>query len=115
MKKDHAGLKGICWNKTCGRVVGEFRQTPLQQHWKDADCPPGISNSFPQRMGEVMKTGREWVDLTSLSPPDGLFLEAIKDAIATLAASGGGGDPIVVRLLFGNIVGMPVDTDALTE
>lgn len=110
LKKDHFRLKGICWNKSCGKVIGDLQQTPSKKFWDTPTVDPGVSNSFPAKMGEVMKRGKTWVDLTSLSPPDGIFLEKIKDAIATLAGSE---NPIIVRLLFGNIVGMPVDCDDL--
>merc|ERR1719174_1464635 len=67
-------------------------------------------------MGEIMSRTQQWCDVTSLGPPDGEFLVQFKKALVNIAANSmknDTDDPIIVRLLFGNIVGMPVNCDAL--
>ena len=49
-------------------------------------------------------------DITSLGPPDGKFLAAFQSALQTLAERSKDKEkPIIVRMLFGNIAGMPVN------
>ena len=49
-------------------------------------------------------------DIMSLGPPDGKFLTAFQESLQTLAErSKTSTKPIVVRMLFGNIAGMPVN------
>lgn len=66
-------------------------------------------------MGEIMSRTKYWLDVTSLGPPDGEFMTQFKKALRNIAdtANKQGGDPITVRMLFGNIIGMPVDVDAV--
>jgi hypothetical protein len=45
------------------------------------DPPDGHSDWFPIKMGEIMKQTKTWCDVISLSPPDGKFLEELRDAI----------------------------------
>lgn len=118
------------WNVTSGRVVGEVHQTP-RTGWKaDVDPSPGNDDWLPRKMGEIVSRTRFWCDVLSLGPPDGQFMVEMKKGLAAIAersrrraspsqdAEGGGSDdtkPVVVRLLFGNIVGMPVNCDSVIE
>ena len=55
-------------------------------------------------------------DVMSLGPPDGKFLTAFQSALQTLAERSKTLDePIVVRMLFGNIAGMPVNCDGVIK
>ena len=52
----------------------------------------------------------------SLSPPDGLFMEKFKEALRVVALrSEKTGDRVYVRIMFGNIVGMPVNCTAVMK
>lgn len=52
----------------------------------------------------------------SLGPPDGKFLAAFQSALQTLAERSKTADkPIVVRMLFGNIAGMPVNCNGVRK
>ena len=51
--------------------------------------------------------------MQSLGPPDGKFLECMKKAIENINAKAEPDNPIVIRMLFGNIIGMPVSKDIL--
>merc|ERR1719356_2337531 len=63
-------------------------------------------------IGDIISRATEWVDFASLGPPDGKFLEHIAIALKTLADSG---KSVTVRILTGNIIGMPTDNVALCE
>jgi phosphatidylserine/phosphatidylglycerophosphate/cardiolipin synthase-like enzyme len=112
----HAKYRGACWNNTHGACVGEIVQTPAgafyQERTLDADIADTHSDFFPEKMGEIISRATEWVDFASLGPPDGKFLKNIAAAIKTLADSG---NSVTVRVLTGNIVGMPTDNDALCQ
>lgn len=103
-----------CWNVTHGRCVGEVAQSPPRHIW-EVDVPrDGHSDSFPDLMYGVMVKTRRYLDFTSLSPPDGKFLTMIQKGLGEIARNADpDGDPVVVRFLFGNIIGMPVDCDHL--
>jgi phosphatidylserine/phosphatidylglycerophosphate/cardiolipin synthase-like enzyme len=112
----HAKYKGVCWNSTHGKCVGEITQTPPGKYYKEATLEEGEksthSDFFPKLMGEVISRATEWVDFASLGPPDGKFLEQIAIALKTLADSG---KSVTVRILTGNIIGMPTDNVALCQ
>mmetsp|Transcript_51578 Transcript_51578/g.102455 ORF Transcript_51578/g.102455 Transcript_51578/m.102455 type:complete len:713 (+) Transcript_51578:77-2215(+) len=114
LSEKHAAYRNVCWNVTHGKVVGEIAQTPPREYWKDRqindDCETCHSDSFPEKMGEIISKATEWVDFTSLGPPDGKFLDCIAKALKALSDSG---NSVTVRFLVGNIVGMPTDDHAL--
>ena len=66
----------------------------------DAPVPmcAGHSEVLVDEIYEAMIAGREVVDVTSLLPPDGRFIPAVRNAITYL---GHQGRPMTVRLLFG--------------
>jgi len=112
LKFRHWVQQGECWNITCGRVVGEVAQTPPRKYWGCEEILPETSHSdgLPKRMCDVIKKAHIWVDIASLGPPDGKFRDMMNDAVRALAAKANeSGRKITVRMLFGNIIGMPVD------
>jgi len=118
LQKKYGKYWHTLWNVTTGKVVGEVHQTP--QHamsWPtNADPPAEHDNWFPQNMGKLMSRTQKWCDITSLGPPDGQFLEAFKEGLQNIAKTASDGrDTIVVRMMFGNIVGMPVNCDAVIQ
>jgi len=106
--------RGVCWNVTHGRVVGEVFQSPPNKYFTcakiDADNETTHSDFLPEKMGEIMSRAEEWVDFTSLSQPDGKFLKHMCKALKAISDRG---KPVTVRFLTGNIIGMPTDNDAL--
>merc|ERR1719163_2005263 len=67
-------------------------------------------------MRELMSKTKVWLDVTSLGPPDGLFMTEFKKGLADICKTAESQEkPIVIRMLFGNIVGMPVNCDAVME
>lgn len=110
----HPILHGRLWNVTSGRKVGDLHQTPK---WGSDRAPgEGHSDFLPEVMGEILGRTRVWADVLSLGPPDGKFMEAFKGALAQIAESAGESEkPVVVRMMFGNIVGVPVNCDAVRD
>lgn len=108
------------WNVTSGRIVGELHQTP-KEAWPGHEVPPdGHDDWFPAIMADVMSRTQVWCDVLSLGPPDGKFMTYFKEALGKIAETAADrDDPVVVRMMFGNIVGMPVNCggilDQLTE
>ncbi len=52
-----------------------------------------------------MKRTKTWCDVMSLSPPDGKFLEELRDAITHINRNSDSESPPVIRMMFGNIIG----------
>jgi hypothetical protein len=102
------------WNVTHGKVVGELDQTP-KDGWKRKSEYKGVHDDwFPTKMGEIMSRTQKWCDLLSLSPPDGIFLDKIIESLYTVAKNSiGKKEPVVIRMMFGNIVGMPLNANKL--
>jgi len=114
------------WNVTSGRIVGEVHQTPAYLQggrivgtWGDPNDPrDGHSDWFPKKLGEIISKTRYWCDIASLGPPDGLFMEEMKKAISTVnqnAIERGEENVVIIRVIFGNIIGMPVDCTAVLK
>lgn len=70
----------------------------------------GHSDWFPRKLGQLVSQTEIWCDVTSLAPPDGLFLQELRKALTLLHSKQ---THIIVRLLFGNIIGMPVNCTAV--
>jgi len=125
LRQKHAHLWHECWNVTSGRVVGEVHQTPWlknyapQATWAMADdLPDNHADWLPEKIKEIMSRAQYWVDVTSLGPPDGLFMERMSEALYQInktAMMKPDDEPIVVRMLFGNIIGMPVNCTAVIK
>jgi hypothetical protein len=106
------------WNVTSGRIVNDILQTPPRSHWGKPEVQPlqEHSDELPQRMHDVIVKAERWVDFASLAPPDGKFHKQIHDAICELGEKAARlQSPITIRLLFGNIIGMPVDCRAVLK
>jgi hypothetical protein len=107
------------WNVSSGRVVAVYATPRVQtsgggggEAENAADggdapslgsLPLGHSDWFPQRLGEIVADTEEWCDVLNLGPPDGLFMDAFADAIKRLHDKN---KPIVVRMMFGNVLGI---------
>lgn len=72
------------------------------------------SNWFAEKMCEIMSKTTKWCDVMSLAAPDGYFREQFKIALKNIAKNAEGKDePIIVRLMFGNIIGLPINCERL--
>jgi hypothetical protein len=103
------------WNVTSGAVVGDLRQTPLHTfEGEGRDPPAGHSDWFPHTMAEIMARTEHWCDVMSLGPPDGLFMEKFQEALQTLCQRADEtGKTITIRIMFGHIIGTPVNITAV--
>ena len=140
------------WNLSSGRIVGKLHQTPRDAFRMTntntlslggtggTTLSDGHDDWFPEIIANIMKRTQVWCDVCSLSPPDGLFLEKFKEALAVIAktsitkskttststsrllswrssssssTSQRPPPPIVVRLLFANIIGVPLNCNAI--
>jgi len=116
LQKKHNWHHHTLWNVTSGKVVGPLHQTPRTGWVCTTDPPEGNDSWFPEKMGEIIARTEFFCDVMSLSPPDGLFLEQVKKALAVLADKATVRlEPIIVRMMFGNIVGMPVNCNAVIK
>jgi len=77
------------------------------------DPPDGHDDWFPKKIGEMIARTEEWCDITSLAPPDGAFMVAFKDALKEICSRELTLGRITIRMMFGNVVGMPVNCNKL--
>mmetsp|Transcript_11134 Transcript_11134/g.16718 ORF Transcript_11134/g.16718 Transcript_11134/m.16718 type:complete len:568 (-) Transcript_11134:83-1786(-) len=117
LKYKHAWHHKAQWNVTSGKTVGSLHQTPSSAVFKTtADPEDAHADWFPEKMAEIMSKTTTWCDLMSLGPPDGVFLTKIKEALATICANAKNSDkPVIIRMMFGNIVGMPTNCDVVRK
>lgn len=118
LKEKHPKHEKTAWNVSSGTVIGDILQTPPKDTWGMGVIEPECEHSdvLPTQMAEVITRTTKWVDITSLSPPDGKFETFFVDAVKTLNERAlETGNTITIRMLFGNIIGMPVDCDALID
>lgn len=125
LRKEHAAYHHTLWDVSFGKMTGELHQTPLQawpQPGSDesevrmGDLPDGHDDWFPNRLCEMISATTSWCDIMSLGPPDGLFMDKFKEALANVAETAKGSvDPIVIRMMFGNIPAMPVNCNKVMK
>ena len=70
----------------------------------------GHSDAMYEHVYQVIASAEQFVDVTSLSPPDGRFEAAIRNAVTRLGSKN---KAITVRLMFGSYPGGAVDTGAV--
>eukprot|EP00934_Nitzschia_sp_Nitz4_P008000 Nitzschia sp. Nitz4//scaffold133_size116822//38545//40270//NITZ4_003802-RA/size116822-processed-gene-0.144-mRNA-1//-1//CDS//3329535381//7990//frame0 len=112
LRKHHNHHHHELWNVTKGKVVGEMFVTPRDAfvRTETLDPPPHHDDWLPEKMGEILSRTESWCDVTSLAPPDGLFLEEIKKGLNKICERPVKfGEHIIIRMMFGNIVGSPVN------
>ena len=104
------------WNVTKGKMIGKIHMTPKDAFSREdsVDPPEDHDDWFPEKCGEILSRTEQWCDVMSLAPPDGRFMEEFKKALLTICknreASLG---RVTIRMMFGNIVGMPVNCTTL--
>jgi hypothetical protein len=79
------------------------------------DPDDGHDDWLPEKVYEMINRTEEWCDVLSLAPPDGLFLDAFKKALKEICSRETVLSRITIRIMFGNIVGMPVNCNKLIE
>jgi len=124
-EKKHSWHKDALWNVTTGKIIGELHQTPnVKESWeKDTDPEEGHSDWFPEKLCEIMSKTKFWCDFMSLTPPDGIFLDKIREAIENISKNANKLDsngvifkpPVVIRMMFVNIPGKPTNCNAVRD
>lgn len=117
LKFKHAWHHHVQWNVTSGKVIGSLHQTPSAHVFTStADPKQGHTDWFPQKMCDIMSKTTTWCDVMSLGPPDGIFIDKMKEALKNIAKTANLSEkPIIVRMMFGNIVGMPTNCNSLIK
>jgi len=121
LRYQHAWHHRTQWNVTSGKVIGSLHQTPSVESFSTSEDPaPNHDDWFPDKMKEIIIKTTVWCDVLSLGPPDGLFLTKFKEALSvicetSMSKSEYAQNPIIVRMMFGNIVGMPVNCTRVIE
>ena len=116
LRRHHNHHHKELWNVTKGKVIGDVFHTPIDAFTRteSTDPPVGHDAWFPEKLGEIIARTEHWCDITSLAPPDGAFMVSFKKALAEICARPAGfGGRIVIRMMFGNIIGMPVNCNTL--
>eukprot|EP00928_Gymnodinium_smaydae_P071975 TRINITY_DN55430_c0_g1_i1.p1 TRINITY_DN55430_c0_g1~~TRINITY_DN55430_c0_g1_i1.p1 ORF type:complete len:554 (+),score=92.80 TRINITY_DN55430_c0_g1_i1:69-1730(+) len=108
----HLFQNGKAWSATSGQITGEILQTPPSRYWGCAEPAPGHSDGFPQKFYDTIIKAQHWVDISSLSPPNGKFEEAMRNAITKVALSG---RAVTFRIFFGNVIGSSVKVKAVMD
>ncbi len=108
LRTKHTSYHKSQWNVTKSVMVGSLHHTPDIKFVKTGEEPPkeGHSNWFAEKMCEIMSKTTKWCDVMSLAAPDGYFLEQFKKALKNIVEMNRGNpDVVIVRLMFGNILG----------
>ena len=101
------GLRTCTTNADCASTNGACQ--PLRATMKsDADTPKnlclGHSDAELDAFYDVLVSGRQWVDITSLTPPDGRFEAMLRNGVTRLSRRA---QPPRVRFLYGGYTGLP--------
>jgi hypothetical protein len=131
LKMKHGTSKTQQWNITNGKVVGKLHQTPKDAFTSNSNTDElrdGQNDDwFPEIISSIMKRTEVWCDICSLTAPDGLFLEKMKEALTVISETskrlaekqyllkGKRRPPIVVRMMFANIIGLPLNCNEVVK
>jgi hypothetical protein len=121
LETNHQQYHKKLWALASGTMVGDIQHGPRgcwkQQRERDAHDPDdGHTNWLPETMAGLLAKTEIFCDFTSLAPPDGYFMETIKEALATVAArSKETGNKIIVRFMFANVITVPCDCNAILK
>lgn len=123
LRKKHGKHHHSLWNVTSGKMIGSLDQTPNKSFWDSVEDPvEGHADWFPEKMCEIMSKTKKYCDFMSLGAPDGLFMDKMKEGLKNICENSVNNDsdePIIVRFMFGNIIGLPINCNkvmkALTE
>jgi len=118
LESEHGKMWHKAWNITSGKVIGEVHQTPHPKvSWTANQDPPEAHDDwFPQNMAKIMSKTQVWCDVTSLGPPDGQFMTCFKEALGNICQTASKKEkPIIVRMMFGNIIGQPTNCEAVVN
>lgn len=114
LRKRHNRYHHELWNVTKGKFL-RLDATPQDAFTREGSTDPvdGHDDWFPEKIEELIAQTEEWCDILSLTPPDGLFMDAFKNGLSKLCEKGPdeSGEKKIIRIMVGNIIGQPVDCD----
>ena len=115
LKSKHECFRHSQWNVSSGKPVGKLQQTPGAEIFHSQnDPPPNHSDWFLEKLKEVMIKTTTWCDLMTLTPPTGVFITIIKEALLTICETAQSKEkPIIVRMMFGEVIASPFNCDQL--
>lgn len=135
LRTKHAKHHNLMWNISKTRVIGSLLATPKPSvfHYDSSDAVIRKTGSslkeyvkqfengdtrhsdwFVDNMCNLMCRTTMFCDLMSLAAPDGYFLEKIKAALKNICINAERtSKPIIIRMMFGNVVGRPINCDRL--
>ena len=112
LRRHHNHFHHELWNVTKGKVIN-LDVTPKDAFTRSERTDPheGHDDWFPAKLGEIISRTEVWCDILTLGPPDGLFMEAFKKGISDICKNDLilSNRKIIIRIMFGNILGMPVN------
>jgi len=113
----HHPYRRALWNVSTGAVVGPFHQTPVRAFADfsgsaDPNQAAGHDDWFAVALGDLLARTEYFADVLSLREPDGRFLEEFRRAVTALARKQ---QPVVVRLMLGNVVAWPIDCERVVR
>lgn len=112
LRKSHNNHHHELWNVTKGKFL-RLDATPQDAFSREDRTDPeeGHDDWFPEKMEEIISQTEEWCDILTLTPPDGLFMEAFQKGIKKICEKDSTvlGKKRIIRIMFGNIVGQPTN------
>lgn len=117
LRKHHNHYHHDLWNVTKGKIC-ELHYTPRDFYDRSESNDPkeGHDDWFPEKIYECIARTEEWCDILTLAEPDGLFLDAFKRGIKAICKKELIlNRKITIRIMFGNVLGMPVNCTRVIE
>ena len=119
LRSKHSWYRDSEWNISTGKTIGALQQTPSADVFKYSTDPTlNHSDWFPEGLKEIMSKTTTWCDVMSLVAPDGIFVTKMKEALLIICENSKSkpvDEPIVVRLMLGNIPGMPANCEQIMD
>jgi len=119
LRRHHNHHHHELWNVTKGKIVGDLQFTPRDAFTRQGRTDPEDHHDdwFPKKIADVIRRTEVWCDILSLAPPDGAFMEEFQDALREICEHDNTlrRNKITIRMMFGNIVGMPVNCNVLIK
>lgn len=104
------------WNVSNGRMIGDLHFTPKDAFTRVHTIDPPQQDQdywLPEKISELISRTEIWCDFLTLAPPDFQFMTAIKQALKNICEREDTFGKVTIRMMFGNIVGMPVNCTTL--
>jgi len=117
LQEKHSKYHDSQWNVTKSKMIGSIQHTPNASLFKTGEEPPEEhSNWLAIKMCEIVAKTTTWCDVMSLAAPDGFFLEQMKQAVKKVCENSKAAEkPVVIRMMFGNIIGVPINCEKLMK